>query len=275
MTPADDLVAILGRGRLGRSLARALEAAAVEVVLVPARDEDAVATAVAGAGIVLLAVPDGAIRATAARVLAVAGDHRPAVAHLSGALGDAELAALAQAGFAVGSLHPYLPFPEVREPAAFAGGTVGVHGSTPELEARLAGLARRLGAVPRPVDESHRVRYHAAAVMASGYVVALAAQAAGLLEALGWSREEALAALLPLMRGAVDALEESGLPDGLSGPLRRGDTGTIARHLEALRDGAPPLTVETYAVLCRSALALAVEAGLDPRVAAEVEALLG
>ena len=65
-----------------------------------------------------------------------------------------------------------------------------MHGSTPELEARLAALARRLGAVPRPVDEAHRIRYHAAAVMASGYVVALAAQAAGLLEGLGWTRED-------------------------------------------------------------------------------------
>jgi predicted short-subunit dehydrogenase-like oxidoreductase (DUF2520 family) len=264
--PAPPPVAILGRGRLGVSLARALEAAAVGVSLASSRDDAAVAAATAPADLVVLAVPDGAITASADRVLAAAGAHRPAVVHLSGALGEAPLARLAAAGF--------LPFPEPRPPSAFAGGTIGVHGSTPALEARLSEVARRLGAVPRPVAEAGRVLYHAAAVMASGFVVALAAQAAGLLEGLGWEREEALAALVPLLAGSVDALAEHGLPDGLSGPLRRGDADTVARHLDALRETAP-LTLETYVVLSRTALALAVEAGLDPAVAAEVEARLG
>lgn len=87
---------------------------------------------------------------------------------------------------------------------------------------------------------------------------------------------DALAALVPLMRGSLDALATAGLPDALSGPLRRGDVAIVARHLAAIErlEDAPALA-DAYRSLGAAATALAVEAGLEPEVAARVEALLG
>lgn len=268
-------VVLLGRGRLGTSLAGALDAAGIPQRSVPARERERVrATLEEGPSLVVLAVPDAAIRVTAEAVLAAAGPRRSPVVHLSGALGEAELRALSDAGFETGSFHPFLPFSEARPPEFFAGATIGVQASSEGLLAQLSDLARAIGAQPRQVEEAQRVLYHAAAVMASNYLVALASQAAGLLEEIGWDREAALAALLPLMAGTVDNLKADGLPNALSGPLRRGDAATIGKHIEALSATAPPLTLRTYAVLAETAVTLAVAAGLPAATAEQVRALL-
>ena len=104
-----------------------------------------------------------------------------------------------------------------------------------------------------------KARYHAGATMASNYLVALASCAVELLESAGLSRDEALAALLPLMHGSLENLSTLGLPAALTGSIARGDARTILSHQRALED--LPEIAEIYESLGRRTVALARERG--------------
>ncbi len=216
------------------------------------------------AGIVFLAVPDSAIAETAARIAALDPPRAVAFVHLSGALDLDVLDPLRPRP--VGSFHPLQSFPFPRPPAAFRGITVAVDASTPALKRRLGALARRLGASPKSV--SNRVVYHAAAVFASNFVDAVIAEAVRMLEGIGWSETEATRALLPLVDGAVENIRRRGVVGALTGPIRRGDAGTVRRHLEAVDN--PDL----YRMLASIALEIAREAGLEPAAAERVKRAL-
>ena len=224
-----------------------------------------------------LAVPDGAVTPTAT-ALAAAGIEIPgsvAFVHVSGAL---ELSALEplHKGHAVGSFHPLQSFPEPRPPSAFSGIVVAVDASTDALRRQLASLARKLGARPKHVDDSQRVLYHAAAVFASNYADVLLDLAISLLETSGWSEKDALAGLGALAEGALVNVRKRGPVSGLTGPIRRGDAGTVSRHiaalsgLEASSTQSRPHLVDLYRMLGAIALEIAKEAGLDPAAAEPV-----
>ena len=219
-------------------------------------------------------MPDPAIGPLAAELAALPLPEGAAVIHLSGALGLAPLAAVADAGAAVGSFHPLQSFPVVREPAHFRGALIAVDASNARLLGELTRLARDLGARPRRVPPEQRTLYHAAAVMGSNYLVALCAQATEVLVRAGWSRPDALAALLPLMGGVLTNLGSAGLPDALIGPIRRGDPETVSRQLLELRATGAGTPAEVYRVLGVAALELAREAGLDPESARRIEEAL-
>ncbi|HET9780347.1 MAG TPA: DUF2520 domain-containing protein [Candidatus Dormibacteraeota bacterium] len=238
---------VAGRGNVGRSLARGLHAR-----LVPAR----VGFRVPRAGILFLAVPDGAVREMAARVAAMGPPAELAVVHCSGALGLDALDVLRQNPR--GSFHPLQSFPAPRDPSAFRGITIAVDATTPSLERRLAAIARSLGARPRHVGDAERVVYHAAAVFASNFVDVVVAEAVALLQGIGWSEKESLAALVPLVEGAVSNIRRRGPIKALTGPIRRGDAETVSRHL-AVMDNP-----ELYRMLALVALEIAQQAGLEP-----------
>jgi predicted short-subunit dehydrogenase-like oxidoreductase (DUF2520 family) len=206
-------------------------------------------------GVLFLAVPDGAVAEMARRIASMAPPRALAVVHVSGSLGLDALSALT--GNPVGSFHPLQSFPTPREPEAFQGSTVAVDATTPALLARLNRLARSLGAKPKRVRDGERVLYHAAAVFASNFVNVAFAEGVRLLERLGWTRKESVAALLPLLDGAVANIHARGPVGALTGPIRRGDAETVSRHIAALDD--PDL----YRMLGLVALRLAIEAGLD------------
>ncbi len=272
---------------MGASLVRALTTAGIGVTWRSARDVASFAQGFVDDALVVLAVPDGAIGAVAERVRASSGraavddrplggtaEARPSVIHLSGASGFEPLATLADAGFPVGIAHPVAAFPEARPPAAFRGITFGVGASTPDLLGRIEGLVTAIGAVPRRVDADGWVAYHAAAVIASNYLVVLAAQAAGLLQRVGFDAAGARDALVPLMRGTLDNLAVEGIDNALSGPLRRGDVGTVERHLAWL-DAADPELAATYRALARPGIDLAVGTGLDADAAERLRRAVG
>ncbi len=231
---------------------------------------------------VLLTVPDGAIESVAAK-LAVAGAAIPrsvAFIHLSGALGLGSLESLRHR-HPVGSFHPLQSFPEPRPPEAFRGIVVAVDATTVSLRRRLGELARDIGAKPKRVDDSQRALYHAAAVFASNYLVALLSEAVGLLERAGWSESEATAALVRLSEGALVSVSKRGPTAALTGPIRRGDVETVQRHLIALAEidsGSGSRRVvpraDVYRMLGRIALEIAKEAGLEPTAAERVKRAL-
>ena len=263
---ADAAVGILGAGRLGASLALALDRSGHAVEAVASRDAaDARTLAaslssararspeelVAGCDLVFATVPDAALPRIAAELDWRSGQ---SLVHTSGALGLGVLSSAAERGAQTGCLHPLQSFPSRDgEPERFRGIRCGVEGSG-SLGPRLERLARALGAEPLRLEGVDRAAYHAAAVLASNYVVGLAAAAARVWERAGLPRAEAREALAPLMRGATDALARLPLSEALTGPVARADLATVERHLAALAD-APDL-LALYRALGRELLGL-------------------
>ena len=227
-------IAIVGAGRLGRALADALRAAGTDVAGPLRRGE-----APDGAGVVLLCVPDGEIAAAAAAV-----PHGPLVGHCSGAT---TLAPVAEAGHEAFSLHPLMTVP-----AVFAGATAAVAGTTERaLDAALQ-LARALGMQPVEVADEDRPAYHAAASVASNFLVTLEGAAERLAATAGVER----AALVPLVRASVENWARLGARDALTGPIARGDEATVERHRGAITERAPDL-LPLYDALARATRELA------------------
>lgn len=208
------------------------------------------------APLVFLACSDGAIAEVAAAL-----PFRPGqiVAHLSGALGLDALAPAAARGAEVGSLHPLVAVPSGK--AGLPPCHAAVEGSPPARR-RLEALARELGLQPFSLPPAGRAAYHAAASLAANGLVALASLSSRLLENLGLERDQALRALLPLLRSAIEGLEHRGLPGALTGPVARGDEATVERHVDAL---AANEALPAYRALSAEALRLARELGeADP-----------
>lgn len=257
--------AVIGYGRLARALVPALRAAGEVVVVgrrVPGDGEFTPADAAARADWVWLTVPDDAIAATAAALPWAPGQ---LALHCSGAT---PLAALAPAP-AVAGFHP---LKLLAGDAGLAGVHVGIEAGAahrPALEALAHALGLMPLCLPSPMGAQARAAYHAAANLAASGVLAVLAEAGALWSAAGLAGDEALAALLPLTRGALDTAAARGLAGAVSGPIARGDAGVLERHLDAL--AAAGLDADLVRALALRQLALAEAAGrLD---AAQVEAL--
>ena len=144
-------------------------------------------------------------------------------------------------GAQVAALHPLMTFPHVeleRPSSQLLDKLSGCYWALETGDTDLAEALRQLVVTLRGhllvLSVGSRIPYHIGAVFASNYVVALVGAASALFETCGISREESLAALLPLLRASVDSLAELGIPQALSGPVARGDTGTVAAHLDWL-----------------------------------------
>jgi predicted short-subunit dehydrogenase-like oxidoreductase (DUF2520 family) len=265
---------VVGRGNLGRTLARAFRAAGYRAELRPARKGiEGLVRRLRSApqAIVFLAVPDDAVLSIAEH-LTGAGRGIPesvAFVHLSGALPLGALEPL-QSTHPIGSFHPLQSFPQPRPPASLRGIFVAVDASSPQLLRRLSTLARALGARPKHVGDSERALYHVAAVFASNYVDVLLGEGVRLLGVVGWSEKEASASLLALTEGTLASVRERGVVAALTGPVRRGDVNTVDRHLASLSGRAADL----YRMLGLIALEIAVEAGLEPAAAERMQRAL-
>jgi len=121
-------------------------------------------------------------------------------------------------------------------------------------------LATDLGGSSFKIESSQRAAYHASAVMACGLLAGLTGLAAEMWEPMGIERADALKRLIPLLRATVDALDEKGLPEAITGPFVRGDVETIASHLEATTQNSPE-TGKAYAALALANLHIAKEQG--------------
>jgi predicted short-subunit dehydrogenase-like oxidoreductase (DUF2520 family) len=240
-SPLNAPLAVVGRGRVGRSLCRAAELAGLDVRL--AGREDA-AEACRGAGAALLCVPDEAIGAAAERI---ASDAPPLVGHVSGATTLDPLSAAAGTAF---SIHPLQTFPDGDTPVE--GTPAAIAGSDAEALVYARALAGALGMRPFEVPEESRAAYHAAASIASNLLVALEESAAELLARTGVADARELLAPL-VLRTAANWAERG--PEALTGPIARGDRETVERHRAALAQAAPELIAFYDALAARAELA--------------------
>ena len=213
-------VAVVGRGRLGTALARALRDAGYAVAGPLERDPE-----VGGAQAVLLCVPDGEIAAAAAAIPAGVP-----VGHCSGATG---LAALAP--HEAFSLHPLMTVTAAG--ADFAGAGAAIAGTTPRALNLAAGLADALQMRAVQISDGDRAAYHAAASIASNFVITLAAAAERLATSAGADR----ALLVPLVRATVENWATLDAERALTGPVARGDELTVAHQRSAIAERAEDL----------------------------------
>lgn len=280
-------LAFIGAGRVAGALARGLARTGCPVVAIASRNPAsaaALAAAVPGcraagsaqeaadaADLVFLTVPDDAIAPAAARIAWRAGC---GVVHASGAAEIDVLASAAARGARVGGFHPLQNFadPEVAL-AGLAGCAVAIEAGGP-LADRLRGLAVALGMRPIQLPAGARALYHGAGSFAAPFVTALLHEAVRIWKGFGVSEADALAALVPLARGTLDAVARDGTVRGLAGPIARGDAGTIARHLAAF-DALDADTAALYRALTLRVIPIAVAKGsLAPERAEAIAALV-
>jgi predicted short-subunit dehydrogenase-like oxidoreductase (DUF2520 family) len=224
---ASPSVAIVGAGRLGSALARALRAAGVAVEGPLGRD------AALQSEIALLCVPDAEI--------AAAASHARRARFVGHASGATPLTALATADGEAFGLHPLQTFAGGEGPEAFRGAGCAIAGATPEALDVARDLAERLGMAPIEISDAERAAYHAAASIASNFLVTLQAAAEQLAAGAGIAPADARTLLAPLVRGTVDNWVERGPAEALTGPVARGDHATVARQRDAVERHAPHL----------------------------------
>jgi predicted short-subunit dehydrogenase-like oxidoreductase (DUF2520 family) len=234
---------------------------------VPFTDEQQV---VDDADLIFISTPDGAISQVAAELKWSSGKN---VVHCSGADTSEALADAKAQGAQTGVFHPLQTFAGANSGLPFTGVTFSIEAQEPLL-AVLKTMATDLAGrwiVLKPEDKP---LYHASAVIVSNYMVALVKIATDLWADFGIQRDEATKALLPLILGTIDNIEKTGLPGCLTGPIARGDSGTITKHLDALAQEHQGI-VDIYKDLGLATLPIAIEKGKITRVqAVEIEALL-
>lgn len=268
--PAPRRIALVGPGRAGTTIALALMEHGHEIVGVAGRAPDAASTTAAaaclstdavlvsaagrGAEIVLLATPDRSI-AQVCDAIADSLEQHALVVHLAGSCGLDVFDALhaRRPDVRLGALHPLQSFPSTTAGVArLAGSWAAVAG-----DEEVTVLAAQLGLRTFEVSDADRARYHAAAVVASNHIVALLGQ----VQRLAASSGVPLEAFAPLVEASVGNAFAMGPQDALTGPVARGDLGTVERHLAAL-DAADR---DAYRALAREAARLAGgrDTGLD------------
>ncbi len=233
-------VRIVGPGRAGTSLHRALTRAHWPVAPLLGRGDD-LRSAAADVDLLVIATPD----ATVAEVAAAVEPHPDVVvAHLSGSLGLTPLAGHARRAV----LHPLVALPD---PERGADRLVGAwFGLAAEGDPLLQDVVDEMHGRVVLVAEGDWVRYHAAAAMAANHLVALLGQVERVAASIG----APLDAYLELARGSLDDVSALGPAAALTGPVRRGDSATVQRHLDALPDDERPAyraLAEAAARLCR------------------------
>ena len=245
-------IAIIGPGRAGSALGRALHKAGYSVAAIGGRNPDNVrhlaeelgaracqspATTIDLADLTILAVPDDVILPLATDMVeSLCSAAGKAAVHLSGAQDRAALRPLAQASLRTGVFHPLQTFRRGPEAVGNVAGTYfGIDADGP-LRDQLTQLARDLDGHPFDLTGVDRALYHAAAVFAANYPITLLAEAVALASQAGLDGETARPGMTALLAGAVSNLRELAPADAITGPASRGDEGTIQRHLDALKN---------------------------------------
>jgi len=280
-------IGFIGAGMVGTALAIRLSGKGYPVVAVSSRtitSAERLAESVPGCRAYgsAQAVSDGAqlvfITTTDDVIAKVASEIRwntdQGVVHCSGADSTDILEPAKKYGALVGAFHPLQTF------ASMAHAIENIPGSTFAIEAEepllttLQGMATALEGTFIRLSAGNKVLYHAAAVVACNYLVTLVKLATDLWQSFGVSSQQATRSLLPLLRGTLNNIDNVGIPDCLTGPIARGDSGTIKKHIDALERSAPGI-LSTYRELGLQTIPIALAKGkIDDGKGNELQTLL-
>jgi predicted short-subunit dehydrogenase-like oxidoreductase (DUF2520 family) len=264
---------IVGAGPVATALAGALRLGGVPVLglwarrAAPARQAGSIAGVAAFSSappdilleteVVILAVRDQMITEVAQMLLGTGLiNKRHVLLHCAGAASANELLGpVASQVAGIGTLHPLSAIADGKASMRSLKGTVfGVEGDEVG-RANASKLVAAISGIVLPLDGTQMASYHAAAALASNYIVAAIDAAAAVLAGTGVAADKAAQALIPLAEGALRNIAAHGTTGGLTGPVRRGDLVTVQRHLDAIRDR--PELAEIYRVLARRAVVIA------------------
>jgi predicted short-subunit dehydrogenase-like oxidoreductase (DUF2520 family) len=277
------VIGIVGAGAVGTALGVALRRAGWPVKAVASRDparRERFTSLVEGSRafaeptalmdeveLILVAVPDDAVARVAGELHMYSGQ---AMVHTSGALDASVLAPAMAAGTQVGSFHPLVAFADTeRAVAALRGATIAIEGDD-QLAALLARMAEAMGATAVRLAAGSKSAYHAAAVLAAGGFVALLDAIAELGRVAGLDEQGSLAIYGPLIEQTLGNARALGIRAALTGPITRGDRGTLEAHLATLRAHAPGV-LDLYVAAAEREIALAEGRGaLTPEAAADL-----
>ncbi len=280
-------IGFIGAGTVATALAVGLSSKGYHVVAVSSRSQTSarkLAQLVNGcqafssnqdvadtAELVFIATPDDAIASVAAQVQWHSGH---SVVHCSGADSTDILLSARKSGARVGAFHPLQTFASFRQAMENIPGTTFALEAEEPLLGMLKDMATDLGGRWIELGAGGKVIYHAAAVFACNYLVTLVKLATDLWQTFAIPPEQATQALLPLIRGTINNIDTIGIPKCLTGPIARGDAGTIKKHLSALQKVAPDL-VATYQELGLKTIPIALKKGrIDQKQASQLKALL-
>jgi predicted short-subunit dehydrogenase-like oxidoreductase (DUF2520 family) len=275
-------VAIIGAGRVGSAVGFLLKRAGYTVTAVAARSLASAekASAFIGAGepatdavkaaskadIVFITTPDGAIKNVCDR-LALGGGLTACslVVHMSGAHSLDLLDAARTVGAHRAVLHPLQSLASREQGIKTLPGSYFRIDTDPEAQVIAREIVAALGGIELPMpkwspDKDSAALYHAGAVAVSNYFVALVDYGLKFYQALGAEKNEALKAVLPLIRGTLHNIETLGIPDALTGPIMRGDAQTVRDHLHAMQKRTPGL-LPLYREMARQTVSVARDRG--------------
>ncbi len=272
-------LSIIGAGRVGQTIGRMARESGCEIGEVLCRTARSARAAVKfiGAGtpqvarqahlsrsdLILISTPDDHILDAVEIILQnIAGVSRAVILHTSGALSSDILAPLAALGLSTGSCHPLQTFESPERAIAL----IPLTHFCIEGDARATRAARRLarliGAKHFEIPTSIKSLYHAAAVMSSAGVAALVSISLEIFSRAGLDERASREILLPLVEGTLANISALGPARAMTGPVRRGDAGTVERNIKALRS-FDPRALEIYRLLAERSLQLALSAGVD------------
>ncbi|RLB07959.1 MAG: DUF2520 domain-containing protein [Deltaproteobacteria bacterium] len=287
-----DKIAVVGAGVVGTALAYLLKEKGYRIIGIASRSQNSAQRAasflggevrvsttpeeiVQEADLVFITTSDSAIEEVCERIANKEG-FRPGqiVVHTSGALPSTILLKAREKGALIASVHPLQSFADVKEAIKIIPSSIFCLEGAAEAIPTLMELVRTLGARPFSIDTRYKSLYHAAAVVASNFLVTLYYLSFKLYEAIDIPREEASQALLPLIKGTVNNIEKLGPVKALTGPIARGDLNVVKGHLEALRH-LDTRFIDIYRTISRLTVEIGIKKGtLSPEKGDEILRIL-
>jgi len=280
-------VGFIGAGTVGTALATGLSERGYQVVAVSSRtresadklakeiigcksvnDNQAVADA---AEVIFITTPDGVIPLVASEVKWRPGQ---SVIHCSGADSTDILEPTRKSGALVGAFHPLQTFASVKQAIDnIPDSTFAIEAEEP-LFSTLKDMADALDGHYIELKAGDKVIYHAAAVIACNYLVTLVKLATDLWQTFNIPPDKATRALMPLLQGTLNNINNVGIPQCLTGPIARGDASTIRKHLDAFEKAGPDI-ISTYRELGRQTIPIALAKGrINEQQAKELQDIL-
>jgi len=218
------------------------------------------AQAVNQADCILITTPDDRIGSVCEEIVSASSVTGKKVFHMSGAGGLDLLESAARAGASVASIHPLQSFSSIDGAIqSIPGSYFGVTAS-PGAKKVSADIVRDLQGIPIPITPAQKPLYHAAACIASNYLVSLMSVVESIYLSIGFSQKDARKAYLPLVYGSLKNIERQGCSSALTGPIARGDSGTVQKHIKAMACHLPDFS-SLYADMGKVAVKLACEKG--------------
>ena len=280
-------VGFIGAGTVGTALAITLSDRGYQVVAVSSRSQtsaEKLAQAISGcravnnnqavadaAELIFITTPDGAIPQVASEVQ---WHHGQSVVHCSGADSTDTLEPAKKSGAQAGAFHPLQTFASVKQAIDNIPGSAFAIEAEEPLLTTLKDMATALDGNWIELKASDKVLYHAAAVIACNYMVTLIKLATDLWQTFNVPTHQATKTLMPLLRGTLNNIDNVGIPQCLTGPIARGDIGTIKKHINALQKVAPAV-LSTYRELGLQTIPIALAKGrINQHQSEELKAIL-